>query len=103
MSIEKIEQQLREWADSPAMQPRWIADRTFVTACSRENIRALLDELSRLRGVERMATEAILAVYDECERVAVEAHPAPYRQVELYRKAIRQLKARALSEREGQE
>lgn len=78
-------------------------------------VRALLDELDRredaihkawqsyeiledrLREVERRAKGDILAVYDECERVAVPAHPSPYRQVELYRLAIRQLKARALS------
>lgn len=61
-------------------------------------------EIVRLREVERRAKDDILAVYDECESVAVPAvtefgHQATYQQTEAYRATIRKLKARALSNR----
>ncbi|TPJ70499.1 MULTISPECIES: hypothetical protein [unclassified Mesorhizobium] len=54
-------------------------------------------EIERLR-------EDVLAVYDECESVAVPPEEGSFQQVEAYRRTIRALKARALtipSDKEG--
>jgi hypothetical protein len=61
------------------------------------------DAEASLAEAKRLQREDVLTVYDECESVAVPAHPAPYRQVELYRQAIRQLKARFLSQEPNHE
>ncbi|TPM53231.1 hypothetical protein FJ959_22120 [Mesorhizobium sp. B2-2-4] len=61
-----------------------------IARCSPDNIRDLLSEIERLR-------EDVLAVYDECESVAVPHEEGSFQQVEAYRRTIRALKARALT------
>jgi HEPN domain-containing protein len=107
MSIEKIERDLHQAIDDfrkyPASDDRCRgALLEFRATCSTENIRALLDELSRLReALKPFADEAkVWSGYDETENLVESWAEGPDSQLRV---CHLRAAARVLSEREGQE